>query len=121
MSESEKERNGALLSSVSQGDWAEAVDDSRVEMRFRAEESTENKSSSVRFIRTRAEESSDFVEERSPSVLVTRTSAEDRAEESSDFVKLSSDLVKERSDCVEEISDLVEESSVKLMMETNPP
>ena len=45
------------------------VEDSRVEMRLSAEESAENNSSSVRFIRTRAEdrteERSDFAEESS--------------------------------------------------------
>ncbi len=45
------------------------VEDSRVEMRLSAEESAENNSSSVRLIRTRAEdraeERSDFAEESS--------------------------------------------------------
>ncbi len=44
-----------------QGDWVVVDEDSRAEMRLK----TENKSSSVRFIRTRAEERSDLVEERS--------------------------------------------------------
>ena len=120
MSEKDGKKERSFISFFLQGDWAVVVDDSRVEMRPK----TENKSSSVRFIRTRAEESSDLVEERSDSVLVTRI----RAEERSDLVEESSDLVDESSPSVfvtrtraEERSDCAEESSVKFTMETNPP
>ncbi len=79
-------------------------------MRLSDAERAENKSSPVLFIRTRAEERSDlvedssnFVELSSASVIFIRT----RAEESSPSVLFA----RTRAD----------ESSVKFTMETNPP
>ena len=89
-----------FLCSFLQGDWAVVVVvDSRAEIRLK----TENNSSSVPFILTRAEERSDLVEE------------------SSDWVELSCTSVLVTRIRAEESSDLVEESSVKFTMETNPP